>query len=169
MLWVVNFLLPQDCITGPECEMVWKEMPYISNPTLNLLIWLSASFWRIKRNSWCWHQKYSLLLKISSAFYCYILLQSPQFLLGKIPIDPYFLTEITSWEHVILFCLNSAKVYIAFSRHQLLSTPYKYLLLASSFSLILPTLSSQTLQYFFSSFTLLYLLCPHSRLLEFSC
>lgn len=150
MLWVVNFLLPQDCITGPECEMVGKEMPYISNPTLNLLIWLSASFWRIKKNSWCWHQKYSLLLKISSAFYCYILLQSPQFfLLRKIPIDPYFLTEITSWEHVILFCLNSAEVYIAFSRHQLLSTPYKYLLLASSFSLILPTLSSQTLQYFF--------------------
>lgn len=44
MLWVVSFLLPQDCISGPGCEMLGKEMPYISDPTPNLLTWLSASF-----------------------------------------------------------------------------------------------------------------------------
>lgn len=168
MLWVVNFLLPQDCIrawvwNGVEGNALYQQ-PYSKPAHLALCIILK-------------NQEEFLMLtpKIQSSskdlfsLLLLYLIAIPSILIRKNPIDPYFLTEITSWEHVILFCLNSAKVYIAFSRHQLLSTPYKYLLLASSFSLILPTLSSQTLQYFFSSFTLLYLLCPHSRLLEFSC
>lgn len=69
MLWVANFLLPQDCITGPECEMVGKETPYISNPTLNLSL---SGFCIILKNQeeflMLTIQKYSLLLKISSAF-----------------------------------------------------------------------------------------------------